>query len=144
MWSGGKIPCILYLGTRLMWVVGFMLWPFYPPEKTPRHPLDWRLGAAQSRSERGSEEKNFLLASTGNRIAVAQTVVREFPALCGIRSFITFYSRYSLILYIGITFRAHSSQKYLSIQSHQKLFHLLFRTTSKCYTRWLVIDCQII
>jgi len=32
--------------------------PLYPQEKSPRYPLDRKLGGLQSRSGRGGEEKN--------------------------------------------------------------------------------------
>jgi hypothetical protein len=37
----------------------FTLRPLYPQGKSPRYPLDNRLGGPQSRSGRGGEEKNF-------------------------------------------------------------------------------------
>jgi hypothetical protein len=57
--NGGIAPCIFYLGTRSRWVVNFTLRPFYPQGKSPWYPLDRRLGGPQSRSGRGSGEKNF-------------------------------------------------------------------------------------
>jgi hypothetical protein len=60
------------LGTRWGWVVSFTPRPFYPREKSPRYPLETRLGGPQSRSGRCGEEKN--LASAGNRTPAVQPV----------------------------------------------------------------------
>jgi hypothetical protein len=46
------------LGTRWRWVVSFTSRPHYPQGKSPRYPLDRRLGGAQSRSGHGGEYKN--------------------------------------------------------------------------------------
>jgi hypothetical protein len=64
--SGGIAPSILDLGTRWSWVVSFTPRPLYLQGKSPRYPLDRRLGGTQSRSGRGGEEKKFP-APTGNR-----------------------------------------------------------------------------
>jgi hypothetical protein len=56
--SEGIAPRILDLGTRWAWVVSFTPQLLYPQEKSPRYPLDRRLGGAQSQVERGSEEKS--------------------------------------------------------------------------------------
>jgi hypothetical protein len=42
--SKGTAPCILKLGTRWRWMVSFMPWSLYPWGKSPRYPLDKRLG----------------------------------------------------------------------------------------------------
>jgi hypothetical protein len=57
-WNGGIAPRILNLGTRWRWVVIFTLQPLYPQWKSPRYPLDSRLGGSHSRSGPGGEEKN--------------------------------------------------------------------------------------
>jgi len=58
-WGGEDIaPRILDLGTRWRWVGSFMPQTLYSKEKRPWYPLDRRLGGAQNRSGRGSEEKN--------------------------------------------------------------------------------------
>jgi hypothetical protein len=56
--SEGISPLILDLGTRWRLMVSFILRPFYPQRKSPRYPLDRRLGGLQSRSGHGGEEKN--------------------------------------------------------------------------------------
>jgi hypothetical protein len=56
--KGGTVPRILDLGTRWGWVVSFMPPLLYPQGKSPRYPLDRRLGGPQSRSGRGGEEIN--------------------------------------------------------------------------------------
>jgi hypothetical protein len=56
--SGGIAPRILYLGTRLRWMVSFTPRSLYPQRKSSWYPLDRRLGGPQSRSGRGGEEKN--------------------------------------------------------------------------------------
>jgi hypothetical protein len=56
--SGGIVPIIFDLGARRRLVVSFTLRPLYPQGKSPRYPLDRRLGGLQSRSGRCSEEKN--------------------------------------------------------------------------------------
>jgi hypothetical protein len=58
-WGSGSIaPRILDLGTRWRWMVNFTPRPLCPHGKSPWYPLDRRLGELQSRSGRGSEEKN--------------------------------------------------------------------------------------
>jgi hypothetical protein len=52
--GGGKTPLIPNLGTRCMWVVTFMIWPLYSPEK------ECLVRGQQSRSER-FEVKHFIL-----------------------------------------------------------------------------------
>jgi hypothetical protein len=59
--SGGIAPRILDLGTKWRWVVSFMPRPLYSQGKSPRYPLDRRLGGPQSRSGRGGEDKNSQL-----------------------------------------------------------------------------------
>jgi hypothetical protein len=51
--SGDIAPRILDLGTRRRWVVSFTPRPLYPQRKSPRYPLDTRLGGPPSRSGRG-------------------------------------------------------------------------------------------
>jgi hypothetical protein len=53
----------LDLGTSCRWVVCFMPQPLYPRGKSPRYPLDRRLGGPQNRSGWHGEEK--ILAPTG-------------------------------------------------------------------------------
>jgi len=53
----GIAPRILDLGTKRRWVVSFTLRSLYIRGKSPRYPLDRRLGGPQNRSECG-EEKN--------------------------------------------------------------------------------------
>jgi hypothetical protein len=56
--SGGIAPRIIDLGTIWKCVVRFTPRPLYPLGKSPRYPLDRRLGGRQSWSGRGGEEKN--------------------------------------------------------------------------------------
>jgi hypothetical protein len=53
----------LDLGSRQIWVVSFMPWPLYLQGKSPRYPLDSRLGGAQSQSGH-CEEKSLPLPGT--------------------------------------------------------------------------------
>jgi hypothetical protein len=55
---------ILHLRPRAE-VSGFTTWPLYPRGKSPRYPLDWRLGGHQSGSGHWKREKS--LASSRNR-----------------------------------------------------------------------------
>jgi hypothetical protein len=48
------------LGTKWRWVVSFTPWLLYPRGKSPRHPLDRRLGGPQNSSGRYGEEECFL------------------------------------------------------------------------------------
>jgi hypothetical protein len=64
--SEGIAPRILDLGTIWRWVVSFTPQPLYPQGKSPRCPLDRRLGGPQSRSRRGDEEKNSQAAPVCN------------------------------------------------------------------------------
>jgi hypothetical protein len=56
MRSGCIDPHFLDLGTSWRWVVNFTRRPLYPRGKSPRYPLDRRLGGPQSRSGRFGEE----------------------------------------------------------------------------------------
>jgi hypothetical protein len=51
----------LNLSTRWRWVVSFTPLPLYPRGKSPRYPLDRRLGEPQSRSGPCEQEKNLAL-----------------------------------------------------------------------------------
>jgi hypothetical protein len=64
LWGSGFInPHFLHLGTSWRWVVSFMTRPLYPRGKSPRYPLDRRLGGPRSRSGRRGEEE--ILDPTG-------------------------------------------------------------------------------
>jgi hypothetical protein len=52
-------------------VVNFTPWPLYPREKSPRYPLDRRLGGPQSRSGRFGEVK--IIDPTGTRTPTPQS-----------------------------------------------------------------------
>jgi hypothetical protein len=56
--STGTAQCILDLDTRWKWAVSFTPRPLYPQGKSPRYPLDRRVGGPQSRSGCGGEENN--------------------------------------------------------------------------------------
>jgi hypothetical protein len=56
--SGGIVPRILDLETRWGRVISFTARPLYPQGKSPRYPLDRRLGGPQSRSGQGSEKNS--------------------------------------------------------------------------------------
>jgi len=58
--SGDRAPRILNLGTRRRWMVSFISRPLYCQAKSPRYPLDMRLGGPQGRFGRGGEEKKSL------------------------------------------------------------------------------------
>jgi hypothetical protein len=59
--SGCGDPYFLDLGTSWRWVVSFKLRPLCSRRKSPRYPLDRRLGGPQSRSGRRGEEKILTL-----------------------------------------------------------------------------------
>jgi hypothetical protein len=59
--SGSTALRILDLGTRWRWVVSFTPRPLYPHGKRQCYPLNRRLAGFQSRSGRGSEERNSKL-----------------------------------------------------------------------------------
>jgi hypothetical protein len=56
--SGGIAPSIFDLGTRWRCVVNFTPQPLYPHGKSPWYSLNKKLGAPQSHSGCGGEEKN--------------------------------------------------------------------------------------
>jgi hypothetical protein len=58
--SGGIVPRILDFGTRWRWVVSFTTRPIYLQGKSPRYPLDRRLGGPQNQSRRGISITAFL------------------------------------------------------------------------------------
>jgi hypothetical protein len=57
--SVGTAPRILNLGTRWRWVVDFMPRPLHPRGKSPRYPLDRKVGGPQIRSGQSGEEKKI-------------------------------------------------------------------------------------
>jgi hypothetical protein len=57
--SGGIALHILDFGTRWRWVVSFTPRPLNRQGRSPRYPLDWKLGGPESRSGRGGEDRNF-------------------------------------------------------------------------------------
>jgi hypothetical protein len=57
--SGSTAPRILNLGTRWRQMVSFTPLLHYNRDKSPRYPLDRRLGGTQSRSGRGGEQKKL-------------------------------------------------------------------------------------
>jgi hypothetical protein len=72
VWGSGCIdPNFLDLGTSWRWVVSFTLRSLYPMGKSPRYPLNRRLGGPQSRSGRHGEVK--ILDPTGTRIPAPQS-----------------------------------------------------------------------
>jgi len=82
-WNGGIYPRILNLGTRWRWVVNFRPRPLYPRVKSPRYPLDRRLGP-QSRSGLGSEVKKIPHWShrelnSGSSARRLATILTELP-----------------------------------------------------------------
>jgi hypothetical protein len=82
--SGGIAPRILDLGIRWKWVVSFTPRPLYPRSKSPRHPLDLRLGGPPSRSGRGGEEKIPCSCRESNPSRLVRslvTILTELPQL---------------------------------------------------------------
>jgi hypothetical protein len=57
-WGSGSTAPHIDLATRWRQVISVTSWPLYPQGKSPRYPLDRRLGGPQSRSGCGGEEKN--------------------------------------------------------------------------------------
>jgi hypothetical protein len=86
-WESGDItPRILNLGTRWRWVFSFTARSLYPRRKSPRYPLDGRLGGPQSRAGRGGEEEksHHCLCQELNPSRPARSVVptlTELPRL---------------------------------------------------------------
>jgi hypothetical protein len=64
--SGGIAPHILDFGTRWRREVSFTPQPLYPQVKSPRYPLDGRLGDTQIFSELSGDtcKKNMILSYT--------------------------------------------------------------------------------
>jgi hypothetical protein len=58
--SRSTAPCILNPGSRRKWTISFTLRPLYSLGKSPRYPLNKRLGGLQRLSESGDEEKKNL------------------------------------------------------------------------------------
>jgi hypothetical protein len=69
--SGCIEPYFLHIGTSGRWVVRFTTRSLYTQGKSPRHPLDRRLGGPQSQSRRHGEEKIF--DPTGTRTTTPQS-----------------------------------------------------------------------
>jgi hypothetical protein len=83
-WGSGSIdPRILDLVTRWRSVVSFIPRPLYPKGKSPRYPLDRRLGGPQSRNERSGEKNSEPLPGLEHPIIrlVAQRYTTELSQL---------------------------------------------------------------
>jgi hypothetical protein len=68
---------LLDLDTRWRWVISFTPLSLYSRGKSPRYPLDERLGGPQSRSGRCGEENSFV--PVGNWIPSVQSVTHSYP-----------------------------------------------------------------
>jgi hypothetical protein len=68
---------LIFWPRHLGWVVSFKPLLLYPQGKSPYYPLDRRLGAPQSRSERGGEEKNSQ-SLPGPELQIIQPVVQRY------------------------------------------------------------------
>jgi hypothetical protein len=76
VWGNGCIdPHCLDLGTGWRWMVSFTPLPLYPRGKSPRYPLDRRLGWPQSQSGRRGEEK--ILGPSGTRTPTPRSSSRS-------------------------------------------------------------------
>jgi hypothetical protein len=84
--SGGTAPRILDLGSSWKWVVSFAPRPLYLQGKSPRYPLDRRLGGPRSHSGRGGEEKNSK-PPPGNRTLEHLGVEKMLNVIIWIRLF---------------------------------------------------------
>jgi hypothetical protein len=84
--SGGMAPRILDVGTRWRLLNSFTPRPLYFQGKTPRYPLDRRLGGSQSRSGRGGEEKNSRSQNAGaNFLTIWVNIIfKRSLLLCGL------------------------------------------------------------
>jgi hypothetical protein len=70
------------LGTRWLTVVRFTIRPLYPQGKTPRYPLDTRLGGPQSLSGRSVEDTNFHAHRESNPDhSIIQPLARRYTEL---------------------------------------------------------------
>jgi len=76
--SGCVAPRILDLGTIWRWVVSFTPRQPYPQGKSPRYPLNRRLGGPQSRSVRGDEEKEFAALCRDSNPPIIQPVAQRY------------------------------------------------------------------
>jgi hypothetical protein len=72
---------ILVLVTRLRWAVSFTPRPLYPRRKSPRYPLDRRLGGHQNRSRHCEEEKNLIPSGNRTSSRSAPSPENEFPLI---------------------------------------------------------------
>jgi hypothetical protein len=89
MGSGCIDPHFLDLGTSWRWVVNFTPRPLHPRGKSPRYPLNRRLGGPQSRSGRFGEEKILC----NNNMAILQNT---FPSPAS--SFFGKYAEFELAI----------------------------------------------
>jgi hypothetical protein len=72
-------PHFLDLGTTWRWADSVTPRPLYPRGKSPRYPLDRRLGEPQSRSGRRGEENSWPYRDTNSDPSVAQPVASRYP-----------------------------------------------------------------
>jgi hypothetical protein len=79
-WSGYIDPYFPHFGTSRSWVVSFTPRPLYSRGKSPRYPLDRKLGGPQSRSGRRGEEKILALPGHELRLVASRYTDWAIPA----------------------------------------------------------------
>jgi hypothetical protein len=149
--SRGIAPRILNLGPRWRRVVSFTPRPLYPQGKSPRYPLDRRLGGPQSRSGHGGEEKNSqpLPRESNPRTPIVQPVASRYTDWA-ILNRIVFYctstkigeSRpgHRLSWLMGFhDFPQDSTSKYATTASTPILLRYgTWSSSHTCYDKWLL------
>jgi hypothetical protein len=135
MWEWMYRSTFLDLGTTWRWVVNFTPRPLYPRGKSPRYPLDRRLGGTQSRSGRFGEQNILWPCQDSNSDpSIVQPVAGSYtdwaiPApLC-----ITTMREYCFVIEmtqfseeVNISHSYSSVSLVLSLACCPKIYHLFF------------------
>jgi hypothetical protein len=133
MGSGCIDPHFLDLGISWRWVVSSTLWPLYPRGKSPRYPLDRRLGGTQSRSGRHGEEK--ILDSTRTRTLTPASC----PAHIQLLYWLWYPGSYTMKYRNMYVESKYAVVQNLRNKDAQALSRLLYRTGTKegsCMNSW--------
>jgi hypothetical protein len=82
VWGSGCIdPYVLDLGASWRWVISFTHRSLYPQGKSPRYPLDRRLGGPQNRPAR-SGENSWPYRDSNSEASVVQPVSSHYTGYC--------------------------------------------------------------